>query len=141
MSLPPTDMRSILQAVHIATEELGFCRNRVWAVAKSLPGDAREFPKLLPPRKILSYKANKEDHELCTFDFCEQSRVNFTLVKQRHESPCVETRCPAKKFSSTYVEDAVRRAAHIVGFCGGKNSSRQRAVYGNPSWRSDDTGA
>jgi hypothetical protein len=110
MSLP----LETVQAVHAATEKLGFCRNRVWAIAKSLPGGAKEFPKLLPRRDTLSFKVSREDHDLCTFDFCEQSRVNFTLMKQRHEKPCEEARCEPRIFRPDDVAEAVRNERLVV---------------------------
>ncbi|CAI7641948.1 unnamed protein product [Penicillium bialowiezense] len=110
MSLP----LETVQAVHAATEKLGFCRNRVWAIAKSLPGGAKEFPKLLPRRDTLSFKVSREDHDLCTFDFCEQSRVNFTLMKQRHEKPCEEARCDPRIFRPDDVAEAVRNERLVV---------------------------
>jgi ankyrin repeat protein len=110
MSLP----LETVQAVHAATEELGFCRNRVWTIAKSLPGGAKKFPKLLPRRDTLSFKVSREDHELCTFDFCEQSRVNFTLMKQRHEKPCEEARCVPRIFHPDDVAEAVQNEQLVV---------------------------
>jgi ankyrin repeat protein len=108
MSFSSDDIEAVLRAVDRATEELGFCRNRVWAIAKSLRGGPREFPKLLPSIEGLPHEAKKEDHQLCTFDFCEQSRVNFTLVTQRHEPPCDGNRCPSVNFPSDIMESAVR---------------------------------
>ncbi|KAJ5794602.1 hypothetical protein N7457_001201 [Penicillium paradoxum] len=129
MSLPSTDTRLIMQAVHTATEDLGFCRNRVWAIAKSLPGGVGQFPKLLPPRETLSFKVKREDHELCTFDFCEQSRVNFTLVKQRHEPFCDETRCPATEFPLGHVEDAIRKGQPTVWDLKGTKTLKENERY------------
>ncbi|KAJ5360102.1 hypothetical protein N7517_009293 [Penicillium concentricum] len=142
MSLYSTDTRPILQAVHTATEDLGFCRNRVWAIAKSLPGGAGQFPRLLPPPENLSYKAKRDDHELCTFDFCEQSRVNFTLVKQRHETSCVANRCPPTEFPSQFVADAVRKDQPTVwDFEGTKTLQRNERYMAISHVWSDGTGA
>ena len=107
MSLSLSDTKAILRAVNRATEELGFCRNRVWAIAKSLPGGPEKFPELLPALNIPLPETKREDHQLCTFDFCEQSRVNFTLVTQRHEPPCKGDRCCTVNFPSEIVEEAV----------------------------------
>ena len=110
MSSMLTNPQAILDAVDTATKELGFCPNRVWSVAKSLPGGPDQFPKLLPPTENLSYEnLQVEDHRLCTFDFCEQSRMNFTLMTQRHENACSEGRCETIEFPSDKVEMAVRK--------------------------------
>ncbi|KAJ5964890.1 uncharacterized protein N7479_004766 [Penicillium vulpinum] len=142
MSSLLADRKAILQAVHTATEDLGFCRNRVWAVAKTLPGGAEQFPKILPPRERLSHKETREDHELCTFDFCEQSRVNFTLVKQRHEGFCEEARCKAKRFDLNYVAKAVDKGQRTVWDLEGIETLQRNERYMAIShvW-SDGTGA
>ncbi|EAU33239.1 predicted protein [Aspergillus terreus NIH2624] len=75
-----------LKAFRRATNELMLCPNRVWAVA------GEDLPKLLP--RLGANDKNHADthkHELCTFDFCEYSRRDFTAIQQRHE--CDERRC------------------------------------------------
>ncbi|KAI2725698.1 hypothetical protein CBS147354_4458 [Penicillium roqueforti] len=116
MSLSLADTEATLRAVDKATNELGFCRNRVWAIAKSLLGGPGEFPKLLPSLENSPHETKKEDHQLCTFDFCEQSRVNFTLVTQRHEPPCDGSRCPLENFPSETLEAAVRKEQQITAW-------------------------
>ncbi|OQD98790.1 hypothetical protein PENSOL_c008G07737 [Penicillium solitum] len=108
MSLSLKDAKSILESVETATENFGLCRNRVWAIAKSLRGGPSEFPKLIPPGKTPSHTIKSENHELCTFDFCEQSRMNFTLVEQRHECPD-PPKCKAQRFPTELVADAIRK--------------------------------
>ncbi|CAG8302976.1 unnamed protein product [Penicillium nalgiovense] len=129
MSLSSDDIEAILRAVDKATEELGFCRNRVWGIAKSLRGP-REFPKLLPSLEGLPHEAKTEDHQLCTFDFCEKSRVNFTLVTQRHEPPCDGNRCPPMNFSSDIMEAAVREEQQTTAWdLWGKKTLRHNKQY------------
>jgi ankyrin repeat protein len=140
-SLPDTE--AILRAVDKATEDLGFCRNRVWAIAKSLRRGPREFPNLLPALKNPPHQAKKEDHQLCTFDFCEQSRVNFTLVAQRHEPPCDENRCHRINFSSDILDAAVRDEQQTTAWdLWGRETLRHNERYMAIShvW-SDGTGA
>ena len=93
------DEDEILEAIDRAAK-YGFCLNRTWAVARSLQHGIFDLPKLLPQDDIKlenmfgqkderkGYNRTENDlHEQCTFDFCEQSQVNFTSVAQRHESP------------------------------------------------------
>ncbi|KAJ6092112.1 hypothetical protein N7467_004081 [Penicillium canescens] len=143
MSLSLPDTEAILRAVDKATEDWGFCRNRVWAIAKSLRKGPREFPNLLPALKNSPHQAKMEDHQLCTFDFCEQSRVNFTLVAQRHEPPCDENRCPRINFSSDILDAAVRDEQQTTAWdLRGKETLRHNERYMAIShvW-SDGTGA
>ncbi|KAJ5721865.1 uncharacterized protein N7483_009799 [Penicillium malachiteum] len=116
MTLLLTDTKAILRAVDSATGELGFCRNRVWAIAKSLPGGPGRFPELLPALNIPLPEIKTEDHQLFTFDFCEQSRVNFTLVTQRHEPPCKGDRCGSVNFPSNMVEEAIRDGQPVIAW-------------------------
>lgn len=75
----------LLKAFERATKKFKFCPNRVWAIARE------DLPKLIPESSlILDQDECKEheksvNHELCTFDFCEQSQRDFTAVQQRHE--------------------------------------------------------
>jgi ankyrin repeat protein len=72
----------IIDAVERA-KDFNLCPHRVWAIAGSLPGRELNLPALIPPRKDLVHGHN--NHGLCTFDFCESSRLDFTSVPQRHE--------------------------------------------------------
>ena len=69
----------LLAAFERATVQLKFCPNRVWAVA----GEDR--PNLLPHVETHDNQIDENKHELCTFDFCEYSRRDFTAVPQRCE--------------------------------------------------------
>ncbi|KAJ6190353.1 hypothetical protein N7519_000374 [Penicillium mononematosum] len=143
MSLSSDDIEAVLRAVDKATEELGFCRNRVWAIAKSLRGGPREFPKLLPSLEGQPRETKTEDHQLCTFDFCEQSRVNFTLVTQRHEPPCDGNRCPPVNFPSDIIEGAVREEQQTTAWDlrGTKTLQRNERYMAISHVWSDGTGA
>ncbi|KAG2417091.1 hypothetical protein HFD88_008309 [Aspergillus terreus] len=99
----------VLQAVQRAVEDLYICPNRIWCIAKSLPGGIQTLPQLLSSPGATVYKGNKEDHELCTFDFCERSRLDFTSVPQLHERLHCRTKyCYPQHFSLDQVENAVR---------------------------------
>ena len=101
--------QDVLQAVQRAVEDLYICPNRIWCIAKSLPGGIQTLPQLLSSPGATVYKGNKEDHELCTFDFCERSRLDFTSVPQLHERPHCQTKyCYPQHFSLNQVENAVR---------------------------------
>ncbi|KAH8748283.1 hypothetical protein F5883DRAFT_436614, partial [Diaporthe sp. PMI_573] len=78
----PEASPKLLQDFERATKEFKLCPNRVWAVAKE------KLPKLMPDCGSIP---GHEEHELCTFDFCEYSQRDFTAVKQRHE--CEEEKC------------------------------------------------
>ncbi|KUI64372.1 Serine/threonine-protein phosphatase 6 regulatory ankyrin repeat subunit B [Cytospora mali] len=77
----------ILDAIARA-KGFGLCLRRIWAVAASLPDKEQSLPTLIPTPgmfSIPSHSLQGREHEQCTFDFCEQSRVDFTSVAQRHE--------------------------------------------------------
>ncbi|KAH8748290.1 hypothetical protein F5883DRAFT_436584, partial [Diaporthe sp. PMI_573] len=77
----------LLQCFEKATEEFKLCPNRVWAVARE------KLPGLMP--KSIKPIPGHEQHELCTFDFCEYSQRDFTAVEQRHEChECKGKECP-----------------------------------------------
>lgn len=80
----------VLDAVGRA-KDLKLCLRRIWAVASSLPGRENSLPELIPVPGTFSipgHDRERHEHEQCTFDFCEQSRVDFTSVAQHHEMPC-----------------------------------------------------
>lgn len=80
-----SDAEKLLQAFKKATGEFNLCPNRVWAVG------GEKLAKLMPDRNwsrninegVINGELN--DHESCTFDFCEYSQRDFTVVQQRHE--------------------------------------------------------
>jgi ankyrin repeat protein len=93
----------IMKAVEMAMNNFGFCANRIGAVTRSLTGGIEDLPDLFPTddskleqmfaheRDQRNYKNDERGgHDRCTFDFCEQSQINFTSVPQRHESPSCE---------------------------------------------------
>lgn len=85
----------ILDAVGRA-KAFRLCLRRIWAVASSLPGGAERLSTLIPAPdtfSIPSHNLRHHEHEQCTFDFCEHSRVDFTSVRQRHEENCGTTQC------------------------------------------------
>src|SRR5436190_17194224 len=75
-----------------ATREFNLCPSRVWSVARE------DLPKLMPDSNSVPTQSKykkQENHELCTFDFCEQSQRDFTAVQQRHE--CEKSDCSRLK--------------------------------------------
>jgi len=89
-----SDTEKLLNAFDRATKEFNFCPNRVWAVARE------DLLKLMPDgnsildrdkREESEKNEERENHELCTFDFCEYSQRDFTAVEQRHE--CGKKKC------------------------------------------------
>ncbi|KAF2969312.1 hypothetical protein GQX73_g4251 [Xylaria multiplex] len=70
------------EAVQALTTRLHVCPNRVWAIARSLPGRERNISYLIPRDGTV---VGHQGHDQCTFDFCELSRRDFTAVAQRHE--------------------------------------------------------
>jgi len=69
--------------------------------------------------ELESYKEHN-NHELCTFDFCEYSQRDFTAVQQRHE--CKEANCAQLRgrFSRTELERAARSGDPTVWSLTGK---------------------
>lgn len=93
--LKRVDHAEILDAVGRA-KAFRLCLRRVWAVAASLPGRAQSLPNLIPSPDMFSVPSHSlqhHEHEQCTFDFCEHSRVDFTSVRQRHEENNGMTQC------------------------------------------------
>ncbi|KAK5662254.1 hypothetical protein OQA88_8159 [Cercophora sp. LCS_1] len=81
------DEGSILDAVRRA-KAFKLCLRRIWAVSANLPNRARSLPNLIPAAgtfSVPSHSRQHHEHEQCTFDFCEHSRIDFTSVAQRHE--------------------------------------------------------
>ncbi|KAH8597371.1 hypothetical protein B0O99DRAFT_670446 [Bisporella sp. PMI_857] len=89
----PTDLLDDFENV---TEKFKLCPNRLWAVA------GENLRKLLPVGKQIP---SHENHELCTFDFCEHSQRDFTAVEQRHECNKKE-RCKRLQFPRDILENA-----------------------------------
>jgi hypothetical protein len=77
----------ILEAVERA-KGFNLCLRRIWALSSSLSGGACNLPSLIPAADMFSVPSQKRqhhEHEQCTFDFCEHSRLDFTSVEQHHE--------------------------------------------------------
>jgi len=86
--VPPETFAKISDAIARA-KEFKLCLRRIWAVAAILPDRAKSLPSLIPTPGLFSVPGHDRDHhehEQCTFDFCEHSRVDFTSVAQLHES-------------------------------------------------------
>lgn len=95
-----TDRVGILDAVKRA-RDFKLCLRRVWAVAASLPGRQSSLPKLVPVTGKISipgHDGEQNEHEQCTFDFCEQSRLDFTSLEQRHEESQHKDPCDSVYF-------------------------------------------
>jgi len=105
------DERSILKAVERA-KIFRLCLRRIWAVSASLPERARSLPSLIPlvdDFSVPSHRLKHHEHEQCTFDFCEHSRIDFTSVAQRHE--CEDFKCGSYTFPLEQLKSRVDRAS------------------------------
>ena len=91
--ISPEMLTKISDAVARA-KEFKLCLRRIWAVAANLPDRAQSLPALLPTPGLFSVPGHDKhyEHEQCTFDFCEHSRVDFTSVAQLHED-CHDKSC------------------------------------------------
>lgn len=99
----------ILKAVERA-KVFRLCLRRIWAVSASLSGKAQSLPSLIPAPGMFSVPSHNwqhHEHEQCTFDFCEHSRIDFTSVAQRHE--CCEGHCGNYSFPLDQLIDRVER--------------------------------
>lgn len=103
-----SDSEELLAAFRRATIEFKLCPNRVWAVA------GEDLPKLLPKLEGNGKYVDQNNHELCTFDFCEYSRRDFTAIQQRHE--CEVRRCTRLRyrFPRRILEAAARSGTSTV---------------------------
>ncbi|KAI9147082.1 ankyrin repeat protein [Paramyrothecium foliicola] len=84
----PTSDGEIVEAVKRA-KAYRLCLRRIWAIAATLPDRENSLHSLIPaPGMFLvpSHDSRHHEHEQCTFDFCEHSRVDFTSVAQHHEN-------------------------------------------------------
>jgi hypothetical protein len=85
--------QKMMEAIQKATREFKLCPNRIWAAVGSHPEREEIIHSLIQSIGKIGSKGD-EGHDQCTFDFCEKSRLNFTAVEQRHESPCTTSnRC------------------------------------------------
>ncbi|KAJ5173842.1 ankyrin repeats (3 copies) domain-containing protein [Penicillium coprophilum] len=98
----------LLQAFEIATVQLKFCPNRVWAVA------GEDLPNLLPHVETHEDHIERNKHELCTFDFCEYSRRDFTSVPQRCECKTEDCRKIGYQFPRRVLDEAARSGKSTV---------------------------
>jgi len=88
----PSDREDLLEAFQRARTELKLCPNRLWAVAgENLPKLLPDFKKIPSKQKRRGAYSDEDDHQSCTFDFCEYSQRDFTAVQQRHE--CKDANC------------------------------------------------
>src|SRR3984957_6403282 len=101
---PPS--ASIVGAIEMVTTKFNLCRNRVWAVARSLPAMKQDLLLQIPTTVGVKQTGGHKGHGQCTFDFCEHSRLDFTAVAQRHES-CTNRPCnPKRGFETGKLEKA-----------------------------------
>lgn len=113
----------ILKAFKKATEDFNLCPNRVWAIAKE------ELPQLIPTINAVPELPKQDYHEQCTFDFCEQSRRDFTAVVQRHEckkKKCVRLQC---LFSRDVLHNAANAGESTVWSLDGKTMTKFSQPY------------
>jgi hypothetical protein len=100
----------ILKAVDRA-KVFKLCLRRIWAVSASLPSKEYNLPSLIPPAGLFSVPSHNRqhhEHEQCTFDFCEHSRIDFTSVAQHHEGDCSRL-CGSYTFPLNQLIDRVER--------------------------------
>ena len=101
-SASPTE---IVAAVERATRDFKLCPNRIWELAGSPPQGEQNLPLqgftgrfwqplYHPPKRLINSRQitkaldrQYDQHDQCTFDFCEYSRRDFTSVAQRHLAP------------------------------------------------------
>ncbi|KAH0558812.1 hypothetical protein GP486_004548 [Trichoglossum hirsutum] len=99
----------ILDAVGRA-KAFGLCLRRIWAVSANLPGRENSLPSLIPAPgmfSVPSHDRQHHEHQQCTFDFCEHSRVDFTSVAQHHEG--CEENCGNYTFPLDQLTDRVEK--------------------------------
>ena len=94
-----------------ATEKFKLCPNRVWAVG------GKSLSELIPPKDPIQTCGDGnqlQNHEMCTFDFCEYSQRDFSAVDQRHE--CSNNDCDLLQglFSQQELESAARANTSTV---------------------------
>src|SRR5262249_51208779 len=72
----------------IVSRKFKLCRNRLWSVVKNINDDKDRTLFLTMLGDVEEGKLGKhdDDHIHCTFEFCENWRMNTTQVDQRHES-------------------------------------------------------
>src|SRR5271155_4286805 len=97
--------QSILDKIVNLTTDFELCRNRVWAVAKSIPEEKRGLVLEILSDDAVKQRGVHKGHDQCTFDFCEYSRLDFTSVAQRHECPPPHL-CQPVLFDARKLEDA-----------------------------------
>ena len=70
-SLKDIDLERIKKAFKRATEHFGLCRNRVWAVAKSLDMREHALPDRIPEK--IEGMVGHHGHDQCTLDFSDET--------------------------------------------------------------------
>jgi hypothetical protein len=96
----------IIEAVKEAPGKFKLCRNRMWAVARSLPPWEQNLLQLISSVQNIPEQI---EHAECSFDFCEVSRRDFTSVAQRHESRfCKDNSC--HRHQGWFPEDKLKEA-------------------------------
>lgn len=117
---------AFLRAFEEATTQLKLCPNRVWSVA------ARRLPDLMPDRKVIPNHRlilDHENHDVCTFDFCEYSQRDFTGVEQLHE--CHGKICRQTKylFSRQMLQEVVTKEMSAVWHLDGRSIIESSQPY------------
>jgi hypothetical protein len=122
LAMDGESQNGIEEAVRRATKDFKLCPNRIWAVAKSLPQWEQKLPQLIliteTVKQTEDYIGHEDEkahedknrHDQCTFDFCENSRLDFTSVPQSHELPsCKYNPCGRLKdwFPTAILEKAI----------------------------------
>lgn len=88
---------NLLKTFRETTQKFKICPNRLWAAA------GEQLPDIIPTGRSLP---SHEDHDQCTFDFCEWSQKDFTSVEQRHE--CNDkANCPTVMFPKRILDEGI----------------------------------
>jgi len=110
----------MFRAIEEVTTRFQLCRNRVWAVVKTLSLEDRELLLQIPASRDIEHRGTHEGHDQCTFDFCEHSRLDFTRVEQRHEQ-CPNRTCEPHWFEPHTLEQAARDGKRTAWKLDGKS--------------------
>jgi hypothetical protein len=95
------------------------CPHRIWAIAGSFPSEKYNLPEynlpeLIPPTEVNWVKGHNEgddEHNHCTFDFCECSRIDYSSVEQRHE--CLDKNCKVNGKSMVELPGRFMTISHV----------------------------
>jgi hypothetical protein len=96
---------------------LDLCPHRVWAVASNLPGRELNLPALVPGINHPAFPVTGHGirHRFCTFDFCQESTINFTSVEQLHQCNDKEKETCSLTHEKMFSDDTQLQTAAKMG--------------------------